>query len=112
MRRITRSVYSSSSLVPVIAWSTIETAAITSDINRASPNESILRTSGNSSSVSISAPASANRTSRKPATSVKGSRNAAIRGGRKALMTAISAATRNAPPGSSRLTPGTIAPAA
>ena len=40
-RLITRSVYSSSSLVPVSTWSTIETAAITSAASSASPNESI-----------------------------------------------------------------------
>ena len=47
-RWITRSVYSSSSLVPAITWSTIETAAITSDASSASPNESTVSTSGTS----------------------------------------------------------------
>ncbi len=106
-RLITRSVYSSSSLVPVSTWSTIETAAITSAASSASPNESIPSTSGKSSSVSIRAPASANSTSRKPETSVNGSRRAASSGGRTALTTAITAATRKAPPGSSIETPAT-----
>ena len=39
-RFTTRTVYSSSSFVPVMTWSTIETAAITSEASRASPKES------------------------------------------------------------------------
>ena len=40
---------------------------------------------------------------------MNGSRSAATSGGRTALMTAITAATRNAAPGRSRATPGTQA---
>ena len=45
-RWTTRSVYSSSSFVPVTTWSTIETAAIRSAASSASPNESTEMRSG------------------------------------------------------------------
>ena len=53
IRCTTRSVYSSSSLVPVSIWITIETAAITSAASSASPNEPIVKKSGKTSSVSM-----------------------------------------------------------
>ena len=111
IRFVTRTVYSSSSLVPVSTWITIETAAITSAASRASANDPIATASGKASSAIISAAASTTRTSRKPVTSVNGSRSAATHGGRTALTIAIAAATRNAPPVSSIANPGTIAAA-
>ena len=63
--------------------------------------------SGRASAAICSASASAKRTARKPTASMNGSRSAAIAGGRTALTTAIPAAARKAPPGSSSPTPGT-----
>ena len=111
IRRITRSEYSSSSFVPAMTCRTMDVAAITSAASRASPNEPTRMASGRASAASSSASASTKSTARKPTTSVPGSRSAAITGGRTALTTAITAATRKAAPVSSSDTPR-ISPAA
>ena len=107
-RRTTRRAYSSWSFVPSMTWSTIETAEITSDASSAIPNESTSPKLGTTSSASTSANAFRASTSRKPTTSVNGSRSDATTGGSSALKTAIRAATAKAAPGRSRLKPGTI----
>src|SRR3954470_7848615 len=109
IRRVTRSWYSVSSLVPRITCRTIEAAAMTSVASSASPNDATAIRSGSSSWTANSTSASATSTNRNPIASMYGSRRAAISGGRMALSTPIASAASSAPPGHSRLTPGTIA---
>ena len=111
IRRVTRRLYSSSSLVPRIAWRIRLTAEITIAASSASPNESTRMSSGNTSCASRSTKASANSTARKPARSMNGSRSAASAGGSTALSNARNAATTNAAPVDSSATPGTISAA-
>ena len=110
-RWITRSVYVSSSAAPIITCSTRLTAAATSATSSAAQKESSEMAPSVSASAASRIAASATRTSRKPATSVKGSRSAASTGGRMALRTATTSATTSAPQKPSISTPGRIAAA-
>src|SRR3954470_9161649 len=109
IRRVTRSWYSVSSLVPKITCRTIEAAAMTSVASSASPNDATAIRSGSTSWTASSTSASATSTSRNPIASMYGSRSAGISGGSPALRTPIASAASSAPPGHSRLTPGTMA---
>ena len=80
-RRTTRTLYSSSSFVPRITCSTIVTAAISSEVSSASPKLPMCTSSDSQSPASTSTSASAISTSRKPVTSMNGSRIAARTGG-------------------------------
>ena len=93
IRRVTRSVYSSSSLVPEMTCSTTPTAAITSDISSASAKPSIRSQSGKISSTTSSSAASASRIRMKPIASMNGSRSAASTGGTIAFRIASDSAT-------------------
>jgi hypothetical protein len=106
MRRVTRTAYSVSSLVPRRTWSAMLTAAISSEASSASPKLPTCTSSGSRRPASRRRRASATRTSRKPVTSMKGRRSAARIGGSSALSTARSAATRNAAPVCSSEAPG------
>src|SRR4051794_30654379 len=106
IRRVTRSWYSDSSLVPRTTCRTIEAAAMTSVASSASANDATVIRSGSTSWTASSTSASATSTSRNPIASMYGSRSAAIRGGKMALSTPIASAASTAPPGHSRLTPG------
>src|SRR5829696_3416867 len=73
------------------------TAEATSATARAEPKPSTCSSSGKMSAASNSIAASSPRTGRKPMPAVKGSRSAAMSGGRTALSTATTAATATAP---------------
>ena len=107
MRCVTRSEYTSSSLVPRSTSSTTVTAAATSETSSAVEEASTLNVWSERSAATLTIQASSSRTSRKPTASMYGRRSAAISGGTRALRMAISAAAMSAPRNPSILTPGT-----
>ncbi len=70
MRRVTRRVYSSSSLVPTIICRTIPTAAMRMEASSAQPNESTWMSSGSTSWASTSMTASTSSTRMNPIASM------------------------------------------
>jgi hypothetical protein len=111
IRRATRSMYISSSFVRKIGSRATETIDATNAASSAHPKESTVIALGAMSEASLNIQASTKSTSRKPRTSVNGSRSAASNGGRIALSTAMIAAATNAPPQPCTVTPGTTAAA-
>jgi hypothetical protein len=111
IRRVTRKVYVSSSLVRKIGSSATEKADATNAASSAHQNESTVSAPGAMRDASTNIAASRKSTSRKPRISVNGSRNAASTGGRIAFSNAISADATSAPPQPSIDTPGTTAAA-
>src|SRR3954471_19100949 len=105
MRRVTRKVNSSSSLVPNSTSRTTDAAQMMSEAASAAPNESTCTSPGTMSLASFSTNASSRRTRRNPRRSVNGSRSAATTGGRSALSTPMIAATTKAEPVRSSSTP-------
>ena len=97
MRSITRSVYVSSSFVPNTTSSTTVTAAAMSAVSSAHQKLSTFTPRSLRSEAARSMSASRTRTSRKPRTSVNGSRIAATSGGIRALRIAMISAVTSAP---------------